>query len=520
MVYLIHRHPWADGYIPGVAREWAVSPDDPRTVYFKLDPDARWSDGKPFTADDVVFSLYLLLSPHLQAPAINRVFDEGITRVTRFDEYTVAITQTKPTPDPLFALSTYILSQQDFYRELGEDYVDRYHWRFAPVTGAYVLDEDSVRRGRQISFRRVEDWWADDKPFYRQRFNPDMLTFTVVRDDTKAFEMFLKGEIDWHFLNRTPLWYDHADHESIAGGYIRRAQVYHELPAARDGVYMNAMHPRLENQALREAIAYAINYDRVNEGLYRGDRRRIRSFVDGYGEYSHPDLRARPYDPERAEQLFAEAGYTTRGGDGVLVNAEGDRLSFLLTVANRSDEVTRAEIIKEAARQAGLELLLDVLDPTAFFTKTFEKNHQIAIHGWNTGYSPLPAFEWELRGADAGKPSNFNTTNIKDAELDALLAEWDGIADPVRARQISHQVQERIHAFAAWVPGLTLDYDRFGYWRWLQWPDYFQIPRYFFFIESGVFWIDEEMRTETLDAMEKGETFPADVEYFERWKRE
>jgi microcin C transport system substrate-binding protein len=517
-VYLIHRHPWADGYIPGVAKQWAIDPNDSTTVYLRLDPDARWSDGKSFTVDDVFFSLFLLLSPHLNDPAINRVYDENLTRLTRYDDLTFAVTQSKPSPEPLYGLATLILAQRDFYREFGPDYTDRYHWRFAPVTGPYVLDESTVKRGRQITFERLDDWWANDKPFYRHRFNPNKITYVVVRDDNKAFETFLNGDIDWHSLNLTSLWYERADAEPIRDGYVERAWAYDQLPAAREGVYINAMHPLLTDKTLRVGIQHAINYEKVNAGLYRGDRRRIRSFADGYGEYSHPALKAREYDLAKAEEHFTKAGFTQRGDDGILVDENGNRLSFVMTVANRGDEPQVATVLKEEAEKAGLEFVIEALDPTAYFTKTFEKNHQIAIHGWNTGYSPLPAFEWELRGADAGKPSNFNTTNIKDEELDALLAEWDSLADPVRSKQVSHGIQERIHDFAAWVPGLTRDYTRIGYWRWVRWPEYFQVPRYFFFTASGVFWIDEEMRQETLAARKEGSTFPAKTEIYERWR--
>jgi microcin C transport system substrate-binding protein len=517
-VQLIEQHPWEDGYIPGVARAWAIDPDDSRTVYMKLDPDARWSDGKPFTVDDVFFSLYLLLAPEINDPAINRVYDENIARITRYDDETVSITLTKPTPEPLYGIYTFILSQRDFYREFGEDYVDRYHWRFAPVTGPYTLDASKVKRGRQITFDRLENWWADDKPFYRHRFNPDHLTYVVIRDDSKAFETFLGGDIDLHFLNLTSLWYERSQAAPFQQGYIERAVVYHQLPAARGGLYINAMKPLLEDRNVRLGIQHATHYRQVNEGLYRGDRRRIRSFADGYGEYSHPTLKAREYDLDKAAEYFAAAGFNTRGSDGILVNGEGQRLSFVLTIANRGDETTTATILKEEAQKAGLELAIDALDPTAYFTKTFEKNHQIAIHGWDTGYSPLPAFEWEIRGADAGKPSNFNTTNIKDEQLDALLAEWDSVSDPARAKAISHHIQQRVHDFAAWVPGLTTDYDRVGYWRWLRWPDYFQVPRYMFYTAPGVFWIDEDMKQETLEARREGNTFPPVTKVYDRWK--
>ncbi|MCB1693994.1 MAG: hypothetical protein KDI19_14590, partial [Pseudomonadales bacterium] len=374
-VNLLGRHPWMDGYIPGLAREWAIDPVDSRTIYLKLDPDARWSDGKPFSAEDVFFSLYFLLSPDINDPAINRVYDENIQRITRYDAETIAITQTKPSPDPLFGMTSLILVQRDFYREFGSDYTDRYHWRFSPVTGPYTVNPDEVKRGRQITFERLPHWWADDKPFYRHRFNPDKLTYVVIRDDAKAFEFFLNGQLDWFPLDLTELWYDRADDSPFRKGYIERAQVYDQLPAARVGLYMNAMQPMLSDRTLRIGIQYAINFDKVNEGLYRGDRRRIRAFADGYGAYSHPTLRARPFDLEKAKQYFAEAGFVNRGADGILVNDKGQRLSFALTVTNTGDQVQLASILKEEAKKAGLELIIDSLDTTASFTKIFKKDY-------------------------------------------------------------------------------------------------------------------------------------------------
>jgi microcin C transport system substrate-binding protein len=517
-VQLIEMHPWEDGYFPGVAREWAIDPDDGRTVYLRLDKDARWSDGKPFSVDDVFFSLYMLLSPDINDPAINRVFDESISRITRFDDETFSITFSKPSPEILYGVYTFILFQRDFYKEFGEDYVDRYHWRFAPVTGPYTLDESKVDRGRRITFDRIEDWWANDKPFYKHRFNPEKLTYVVVRDDSKAFDTFLNGDIDIHFLNRTALWYERSQAPPVEQGYIERAVVYNQLPAPRSGLYLNALKPLLADKNVRLGIQHATHYKKVNDGLYRSDRRRIRSFADGYGDYSHPSLVARQHDVEKSAEYFAAAGFTTRGSDGILTNDTGQRLSFVLTISNRGDDTAVATILKEEAQRAGLEFVIEALGPTAFFTKTFEKKHELAILGWDTGYSPLPAFEWEIRGEDAGKPNNFNTTNIKDEQLDAYLAEWDAVSDSARAEKISHEIQERIHNFGAWIPGLTTDYDRIGYWRWVRWPDYFQAPRYMFYTAPGVFWIDEGIQRETLEAKRDGRTFPPVTRTYDRWK--
>jgi microcin C transport system substrate-binding protein len=518
-VPLIEYHPWEDAFVPGVARRWAVDPRNSRRLFLELDPDARWSDGRPVTVEDMFFSLYLQLSPHINDPAINRVIDENYESITRYDERLFSLTLTNPTPFPLGGAETFILNQREFYREFGPDYTDRYHWRFAPVTGAYTLEENDIKKGQRLTFRRLETWWADEKPFYKFRYNPDEITFIVVRDDHKAFESFLNGSLDWHGLNRTELWYDRADAAPFRDGYIHRAKVYDLLPAAREGVYINAMQAPLDNIDIRIGIQHAIDYERVNSDIHRGDQRRIKSFADGYGPYDHPTLKARGYDLEEALEWFAKAGYSERGNDGILVNDEGQRLSFSLSVSSQGQDLDIATVLKEQATAAGLELRIEQLDPTSFFTKIFEKNHQLTIFGWNTGFSVLPAFAWEIRGEDAGEPKNFNTTNIKVELLDALLDKWDSLDDPEQAQSVSHAIQQEVHDFAAWIPGLTTDYTRLGYWRWVQWPDYFMVPRYFFFMASGVFWIDEEMRKETIEARKKGNAFEAVTRIHDDWKR-
>ena len=517
---LIEFHPWQEGYFPGLARQWAEDPNDPNTFYFRLDPDARWSDGLPVTMEDVFFTAYMFMSPHIKYPAVNKAWEANLGRMTRFDDETFDFTLKKSSPESLMTIAGFNFVQREFYREFGEDYVERYHWRFSPVTGAYTLNPDDVEKGRRITMTRIENWWGDNKKFLKNRFNPDRLRFTLMRDDSKAFEAFLRGDFDWHSLTRTDLWHERSNEAPMNDGYIERAKVFDHLPAAREGVYMNALDEVLSNRTIRLGVQHAINYEHVNRALFRGDRRRTNSVSHGYGTYSHPTLRPRAYDVELAQQYFNEAGYTERGADGVLMTPEGKRLSLVLTIANEATRNEEASILKSQALKAGLEIIIDSLDRTAYFTKTFEKKYQMALHGWDTGYSKLPTYQWEFRGEDAGQPSNFNTTNIQDDQLDALLLEWDGESDAAKAQLVAHQIQERVHEFAAWVPGLTIDYTRWGYWRWIKWPDYFQIPRYFFFMRSGVFWIDEEAEQLTREAMENDETFPPKTVIYDRWAPE
>ncbi|MFV1996032.1 MAG: ABC transporter substrate-binding protein, partial [Verrucomicrobiales bacterium] len=176
---LVKKHPQTGRYFPGLAREWAVSADR-RTVYFRLDPDARFSDGVPVRARHFFFTFYFMQSPWIQAPWYNNWYAEKYTHITAYDEHTIAVELADAKPDTLrFFEEDLYPRPEHFYQDFGEDFVQKYSWRFIPSTGPYVIYPRDIRKGRSITQTRQQHWWADDKKFWRHRFNPDQRRFTV-----------------------------------------------------------------------------------------------------------------------------------------------------------------------------------------------------------------------------------------------------------------------------------------------------------------------------------------------------
>ncbi len=99
---LVDMHPVTDAFIPALASEWAIGPDR-RTVYFRLDPDARWSDGVPVTADDFLCRLTLSRAPGIVDPWANNYFTEQLEEILKFDDHTIAIRLPKRKPDMIFS---------------------------------------------------------------------------------------------------------------------------------------------------------------------------------------------------------------------------------------------------------------------------------------------------------------------------------------------------------------------------------------------------------------------------------
>lgn len=515
-IELLKRHPNAPGYMPGLAKTWAVAADR-QTVYFKIDPDARWSDGVPVEADDFTFMFYFYQSPHIQAPWYNNWFTEEYTSITKFDAHTIAIKLRGPKPDPLERAGLQAVPEH-FYQEFGADFPQRYQWRVEPTTGPYTLYAKDVEEGRSITLTRLKNWWANDKKFFAHRYNPDRIVFQLVRDRDKAFEMFKLGELDaFNLLVPPRFWYDQMKIPEVDKGYIQKNVFFTFQPRSPIGLFLNSKKPLLDNHDIREGIAYASNWEKVIQVAQRGDARRLHPWADSHPPFEHPTLRARPYDGEKALAAFARAGFTKRGPDGILVNEAGKRLSLTLTFSSTA-LVDVPPILKEEAAKAGLELIIEQLDPTAAYQKSMQKNFEITLSGWGGGAEFAPRF-WEFfHGVNSGKPQTNNLTNTDIPELNKLIEQYDRSQDKDEMVRLAHRMIEIIHGDAAFIPGFTQPFIRWGNWRWMKFPAWLNVREAKSSGEYGLHWIDEDTKKETLQARRDGRSFERVERVDTKWK--
>lgn len=517
-------------YYPGIASEWALDRDN-LTVYVRIDPNARWSDGPPITVDDFLFAFYFYHSEWIQAPWYNNWYRRSYTNVTRYDDHTLSISVPEAKPDMLGRVLGLEPLPKHFFRDFGPDFVERYQWDFVPTSGAYEVRPADVRKGRSIALSRVENWWADDKKYWRNRFNYERINFQVIRDTAKTFESFRTGEIDVFGVTLPEFWYEKLpdDDPLVQNGYVHKVVFYNETPRPNFGLWMNTARPLLDDRNVRLGIQYATNWDRVIGQYFRGDYARLRTTADGFGEFSHPTLQPRGYDVERALDYFAEAGFTRRGSDGILENDAGQRLSFTLTTGyeNLRDVLT---LLQEDARAAGLDFRLEVLDGTAAWKKVQEKQHDIQFSAFGVAPEMFPRYWETYHSVNAydqpwlpdGSPNperrvKTQTNNLESialAELDALIEAYQASDDAGEMKRLAWTMEELLHDHASFSPGFVTPFYRTAHWRWMRWPEHFGVK-----IGSGPFdeflgWIDLASREETLAARRAGTGFePSIVTY-------
>jgi microcin C transport system substrate-binding protein len=513
-ISLVARHPNEDVWIPGMAKEWAIS-EDKKTVFYRLRDKLTYSDGTPIVVEDFFMTFFVMTSPHIKDPWYNDWYTSEYAAITKYDDRTFSITIPEPKPDPLWYASAPAFPQH-FFREFGPDFPARYQWRITPSTGAYVIDESLLKRGRSITLTRVKDWWARDLKHYRYIFNPDFMEYKIIASPDKAFEMFRQGQFDFYYVRIPRYWYDKAEIPELYNGYIERHVFYNVFPQVTWGIRINEGKPPLDNLDVRLGLNYAMNWQKVVEVDFRGDNARMQSTFSGFGKYTNPDLRARPFDPVKAREHFAKAGFTQPGPDGILKNGQGNRLSFTLTTFNSSTVTPIMLRLKEEAKKAGLEINVEGLDVTQAYKKLNQKNHQLGFAGFGAT-PPYPRF-WEGFHSDNafkigpdGKreivTDTNNFTQTADPELDKLIIQHRRAQTEEEVQTLSWQLAKLIEDRASVIPAWESPFYRYLSWRYIRWPKNGNARQSREPDDAYMFWIDEDMKNETQEAMREGRSF-------------
>lgn len=513
---LVGFHPKSMELIPGLAKQWALSSDG-RTIYYRLNEKATYSDGVPVKARDYVYGSYLRISDDIVNPFAKQFWRENLAGFTVYDDHTLSISIPEPQVYAPAMIGSLTPSPPHFYRDYGPDYTERHQWKFPPTTGAYEVLEEDIEKGVSITQTRVKDWWAKDNKYYKYRFNPDRIKHIVVRDESKAFELFRAGQIDMFYLTRPEYWYDKSEMEPVYNGYVERYTFYNQYPAIPWGLYMNVAKPLLDDKRIRVGIQHAMNWQKVIEVIYRGDYQRLDAFHQGYLLYSDPTIKARRFSIKQARKAFAEAGFTQEGRDGILRNAEGKKLS--VSVSYRANPATDKimAILSEEAKACGFELRLDSNDMMVDYKKVMQKQHEMTFTAWVIT-PPVPDNHQYLHSSNARdtrgnlKPQTNNIFSWGRDDTDILTEAARNARTVEELREYCLKIQRIVHDEAIFVPGYMVEFMRVGSWRWVRWPDSeetrFLPPVVYDPLSLHVHWIDEDVKSETMEARRSGKVFP------------
>ncbi len=480
---LVTRHPNTLEDIPELATHWAVMKDQ-KTIYFKLDPDVRFSDGRKVTADNYVFAYQMMLSKHIKDPFYNKVYAERFESVERIDDYTLKITGTYPSWRALHDFQ--INPEASHAIVLDENWVKRDNWKKPVCVGPYVISK--VKRGRYVNFQRLNNWWGDKKKYLRNRYNFERINIKVIRDRKIAFEHFKKGNLSFFQVQTASRWAKETGIRAVRNGWIVQRRVFVKSPQGKYGIVMNYRTPLFQNKNFRKALQHLFDFDKINKNLMYNAYVRVNSFWGGT-EYEKKDLHSYPYSPKKAAEYLKKAGWTGRGPDGILRNARGERCSFILTYGSQG--LTRhLTVFVEDLKEAGVEMKLRLVDGAKAFKDGLDKNFQALLFGRVGGIYPSP--EQYLHSDYAKTKNNNNVFSFADPEVDRLIDIYSKNLNFRQRLEATHRIEEIVKDEAFYIPFWDGPYVRMLFWNNLGYTDQMEPLYSSVFNDYQTYWYDSE----------------------------
>jgi microcin C transport system substrate-binding protein len=510
-----------------LATQWSIQ-EDQRTIFFRLDRDARWSDGTPITAGDFVFTLEMMRSPHIVDPFYNSYAEQYYESIDRIDDHTLRIVGTRPSWRPL---SDYggIWPSPAHAIILESDWVARTTNEFQVAVGPYVVSE--VSRGESVTFTRLDDWWGDDKRYFQGVYNFDRIHLRVIPVE-RNLDYLRRGELDLITEGTARTWNQEYTFPAVLNNWVRRARVFVDVPSGVYGLHMNLEAPIFRNQDFRKAMQYLFNFDRLNRNLMFDEYFRQVSFFEGT-EYANPNLEPYPFDPILAREHLERAGYfrpseirnrtlfgkirnivkgilfTRSESDDILVNEAGEKASFDLIYGSAG--LTRhLTVMQQEYRRAGVEIRLRLMEPGTAFERGLERKYEMTMTGRTAGFYPDPRqyLHTEFRETT----NNNNIWGFGSEEVDSLIAVYEEDLDFEDRLSAMHRIDGIVHDEAFYIPFWAAPYIRVVYWDYMRFPEFFLPKRTEQLTDYMVYWIDPDRKRALEEAMAANRPLPEDGE--------
>ena len=427
-------------------------PEDKSWVIFHMRPEARFSDGTPVTAQDVLFSHNLLLDEGLKSYA--DAVRKRIPKAEVLDDYTIKFTfaegiSRRSLIDQVGAIPVW---SKAWYERTGAK-LDESRLEVSPGSGPYKIKEIDVNR--RVIYERDPDYWGWDLPINRGRHNFDTIRLEYFADSTSAFEAFKAGEVSYRTESDPKIWASGYDFPAITSGSVVREELPDGTPADMSGIVFNLGSEPFKDKRVRQAVALAFNFEWTNSSLLYGLFDQQHSFSTGtpleakglpegdeleflksLGDLVPQDMLTtepvRPHvsDAERlntrknmrkALALLEEAGYSV-GSGGKLRNAQGAvlRINFLFNSSAAPTDKAIAENFVANLLKLGMDARLESVDSAQYSKRERDRDYDLVFDGYpslmGTGTGLMQRF-----GSQAASFSLFNPAGLASPMVDAII---------------------------------------------------------------------------------------------------
>ncbi len=450
---LLELHPVTLEYQPLIAKKWTMS-DDKRIFTFKIDPRAKWADGKPITATDVKFTYDTIMNPK-NLTSVQRLYYSRFNEPEIIDQYTVKISARTVHFKNLEALAGLNILPKHLFE--GKDFNKAFNMSLPPGSGPYILSE--VKEGRYFVLTRRKNYWADQLLSHRGTYNFQKIKFKVM-DTNVAFEAFKKGEFDIYDEIPAKRWVTESNTKQFQKNWLVKQKIFNYAPRGFVGLAMNMRRPIFQDVRVRQALCYLIDRKTLIKKLVFSQSQPYTSYwPSSYGvkEEANPMIE---YNPEGAKKLLQELGYTRLDKDGYRMDKNGKRLEFTILYYSNNWEKYLTPYL-DSCKQVGVKVNLEMLSWATLLKRQDEYNFDMVLVGWAGQLFEDPEQLWYSKHADEIGSSNI--PGYKSAEVDRLIDSLSPIFDPAKRTEIIKKIDRIIYRDYPYVLLWGNDYAKIFY---------------------------------------------------------
>ena len=477
----------------GLIAESIDTPPDRSWATYVIRKQARWHDGTPITPEDVIFSLDILRTKG--APSY-RFYYAGVDKVEKVGPRAVKFTF-KPGDNrelPLIVGEMPILPRHYWQGRTFENTT------LEPPLGSGPYRVGAFEPGRFIVYERVKDYWAENLPVHRGLYNFDRVRYDFYRDATVALEALKAGEFDFREENEAKKWataYD--DWAALRDGRAKKVLLDNQLPAGMQSYAYNLRRPLFADPRVRQALAYAFDFEWTNANLFYGQYRRTESYfanselaatgLPGADELAvlaplrgqiPPEVFTTAYRAPRpapqqgirpnlriAMKLLEDAGWQVVDGK---LTKDGQPFRFEILLAQAAFERVSLPFARNLAR-LGIDARVRTVDTTQYVNRVRAFDFDMIVMSWGQSLSPgnEQAMFWSSAAAD--QPGSRNVGGIRNPAVDTLVDLV--ISAPDREQLVARtRALDRVLLWNHYViPQWYMGANRLAYWDKFGMPD-------------------------------------------------
>lgn len=494
----------------GLLAEKVETPPDRSSVTFTLRPQAKWHDGKPVTADDVLWSFETLRT---KGQPFYRAYYDGVAKAEKLAERVIRFTfkpgQNRELPlilGQLVVLPRHWWEKREFEKTSLE-----------PPLGSGAYRVAGVDAGRRVTLQRVADYWGRDLPVNVGRDNFDTVILDYYRDDTVELEAFKAGEYDFRPENSSKAWATAYDFPAMREGLVKKEEIPHSRPAGMQAFVFNARRRLFADRRVREALGLVFDFEWSNRTLFYGQYKRTRSFFDnselaaaglpGPGESAVLEpLRGKvpdevfttAYGPpvtdgsgnnreqlRRAVELLSAAGWKIDPATKKLVDAKGEPFAFEILLVSPLFERVALPWAKNLER-LGVTANVRTVDSAQYRRRLDDFDFDVVVGNFPQSTSPGNEQRSFWGSSFADRPGSDNLIGLRDPAVDQLVEQV--VAAPDRGSLVDRtRALDRVLQWGQWVvPQWHSPVDRVAYWDLFGQPS--RVPAQGFQLDT--WWVD------------------------------